>query len=102
MSKWLTSIDVSDVNPWNIPDILVDVDVLKPDKSIEVTPILFNANFIFISEGELFSFFHVFSIIYPETTEEIKPTLYFDEEANEVKGKCKLKTNKKYFIFEIM
>ena len=43
-----------------------------------------------------------FSIIDPETTEEIKPTLYFDEEANEVKGKCKLKPNKKYFIFEIM
>ena len=32
------------------------------------------------------------SIIDPETTEEIKPILYFDEETNEVKGKCKLKT----------
>lgn len=42
-----------------------------------------------------------FSIIDPETTEEIKPTLYFDEEANEVKGKCKLKPNKVYFMFEI-
>ena len=42
-----------------------------------------------------------FSIIDPETTEEIKPTLYFDEETNEVKGKCKLKPNKKYFVFEI-
>ena len=31
------------------------------------------------------------SIIDPETTEEIKPILYFDEETNEVKGKCKLK-----------
>ena len=41
------------------------------------------------------------SIIYPETTEEIKPVLYFDEEANEVKGKCKLKPYKKYFAFEI-
>ena len=41
------------------------------------------------------------SIIDPETTEEIKPTLYFDEEANEVKGKCKLKPYKKYFAFEI-
>ena len=28
------------------------------------------------------------SIIDPETTEEIKPILYFDEETNEVKGKC--------------
>ena len=41
------------------------------------------------------------SIIDPETTEEVKPTLYFDEEANEVKGKCKLKPFKKYFAFEI-
>ena len=41
------------------------------------------------------------SIIDPETTEEIKPILYFDEETNEVKGKCKLKPYKKYFAFEI-
>ena len=41
------------------------------------------------------------SIIDPETTEEIKPTLYFDENTNEVKGKCKLKPYKSYFAFEI-
>ena len=41
------------------------------------------------------------SIIDPETTEEIKPILYFDEETNEVKGKCKLKPYKSYFSFEI-
>ena len=41
------------------------------------------------------------SIIDPETTEEIKPTLYFDEVTNEVKGKCKLKPYKSYFAFEI-
>lgn len=41
------------------------------------------------------------SIIDPETTEEIKPTLYFDEKTNEVKGKCKLKPHKSYFVFEI-
>ena len=41
------------------------------------------------------------SIINPETTEEIKPILYFDEETNEVKGKCKLKPYKSYFAFEI-
>ena len=41
------------------------------------------------------------SIIDPETTEEIKPILYFDEETNEVKGKCKLKPYKPYFAFEI-
>ena len=41
------------------------------------------------------------SIIDPETTEEVKPILYFDEESNEVKGKCTLKANKKYFAFEV-
>lgn len=40
-------------------------------------------------------------IIDPETTEEVKPTLYFDEQTNEVKGKCKLKPHKSYFAFEI-
>lgn len=41
------------------------------------------------------------AIIDPETTEEVRPTLYFDEQTNEVKGKCKLKPNKTYFAFEI-
>ena len=41
------------------------------------------------------------SIIDPETAEEIKPILYFDERTNEVKGKCKLKPYKSYFAFEI-
>ena len=41
------------------------------------------------------------SIIDPETAEEVKPMLYFDEKTNEVKGKCKLKPYKSYFVFEI-
>ena len=41
------------------------------------------------------------SIIDTDTGEEVKPILYFDEESNEVKGKCKLKPYKKYFAFEI-
>ena len=41
------------------------------------------------------------TIIDPETTEEIKPVLYYDKETNEVKGKCKLKPYKSYFAFEI-
>lgn len=41
------------------------------------------------------------SIIDPETTEEVKPVLYMDENTNEVKGKCKLKPKKPYFFFEI-
>ena len=41
------------------------------------------------------------SIIDPETTDEIKPHLYCDEKTNEVKGKCKLKPYKSYFVFEL-
>ena len=41
------------------------------------------------------------SIIDPETTEEIKPTLYFDENDKIVRGKCRLKPYKSYFAFEI-
>ena len=41
------------------------------------------------------------TIIDPETTEEVKPILYFDKDANEVRGKCKLKPHKSYFAFEI-
>ena len=41
------------------------------------------------------------SIIDPETTEEIKPTLYFDKETNEVRGKIELQPKKPYFAFEI-
>lgn len=41
------------------------------------------------------------TIIDPETTEEVKPDLYLDQNTNEVKGKCKLKPYKSYFSFEI-
>jgi len=41
------------------------------------------------------------SIIDPETAEEVKPSLYFDDKTNEVRGKCKLKPYKSYFAFEI-
>ena len=41
------------------------------------------------------------TIIDPETTEEVKPVLYYDETTDEVKGKCKLKPYKSYFAFEI-
>lgn len=41
------------------------------------------------------------SIIDPETTEEVKPILYYDKQTNEIKGKCKLKPYKSYFAFEI-
>lgn len=47
------------------------------------------------------NFKRAISIIDPETTEEVKPRLYFDEKTNEVKGKCKIKPYKSYFAFEI-
>ena len=40
-------------------------------------------------------------VIDPETTEELKPRLYFYEEENKVKGRCKLKPFKSYFAFEV-
>lgn len=40
-------------------------------------------------------------VIDPETTEELKPRLYFDEKENKVKGRCKLKPYKSYFAFEV-
>ena len=42
-----------------------------------------------------------FTIIDPETTEEVKPKLYIDSQTNEVKGKCKFQPYKSYFTFEI-
>ena len=41
------------------------------------------------------------TIIDTETVEEVKPVLYFDQQTNEVKGKCKMKPYKSYFAFEI-
>ena len=41
------------------------------------------------------------TVIDPDTAEEVKPVLYYDEKTNEVKGKCKLKPYKSYFAFEI-
>ena len=41
------------------------------------------------------------TIIDLETTEEVKPVLYLDDETNEVKGRCKLRAHKNYFAFEI-
>lgn len=41
------------------------------------------------------------TIIDSETTEEIKPVLYYDKVTDEVKGKCKLKPYKSYFAFEV-
>ena len=83
----------------------LDYDVIKISKK----PMPMKYKFVYSEEEEDYKEFpytpnmkRPFSIIDPVTTEEIKPTLYFDEEANEVRGKCRLKPNKRYFVFEII
>ena len=41
------------------------------------------------------------SIIDPEIPDEVKPVLYYDEEANMVKSKVRLQSNKSYVALEI-
>jgi len=89
--------------------VVVNMGVLEDDKvkiSKQPVPIKFKTLYS-DQEAEYkdFSFTpnlkRPISIIDPDTTEEIKPTLYIDESTNEVKGKCKLKPYKSYFAFEI-
>ena len=89
--------------------VVVNTAVLEGDKvSISKRPVPMKFNSIYAEEAtELKDFKYTpnlkrpICIIDPETTEEIKPTLYFDEKTNEVRGKCKLKPYKSYFAFEI-
>ncbi len=89
--------------------VVVNMALLNDDKiSISKKPMPLKFNNIYSEEGTEYKDFRYtpnlkrpICIIDPETTEEIKPTLYFDENTNEVKGKCKLKPYKSYFAFEI-
>ncbi len=89
--------------------VVVNTAVLEGNKvSISKKPMPLKFNSIYAEEAtELKDFKYTpnlkrpICIIDPETTEEIKPTLYFDEKTNEVRGKCKLKPYKSYFAFEI-
>lgn len=89
--------------------VVVNMGILEEDKvkiSREPVPIKFKTLYS-ETESEYKEFKYTpnlerpISIIDPETTEEIKPILYFDEITNEIKGKCKLKPFKNYFAFEI-
>ncbi len=82
--------------------------LIKDEVKISKKPVPFKYNTIYSEEmTELKDFKYTpnlkraITIIDPETAEEIKPVLYYDEEADEVKGKCKLKPYKSYFAFEI-
>ena len=89
--------------------VVINMGVLIGNEvRITKKPTPFNFNTIHTDENVEYKEFdytpnlkRAISIIDPETTEEVKPTLYFDEKTNEVKGKCKLKPYKSYFAFEI-
>lgn len=89
--------------------VVVNMAVLDEDKiTISKKPVPLKFDSLYSEkEGEYKDFTYTpnlkrpISIIDPETTEEIKPIVYFDENTNEVKGKCKLKPYKSYFAFEI-
>lgn len=83
--------------------LLIDDEV-----RIAKNPTIFKFDTLYSEEEQEFKDFNYtpnlkrdICIIDPETTEEIKPRLYFDEKDNKVKGKCKLKPFKSYFAFEV-
>jgi len=89
--------------------VIVNMGLLQEDK-IKITkkpmPVKFDT--LYSEEESVYKEFKYtpnlkrpISIIDPETAEEIKPTLFFDKETNEVKGKCKLQPYKSYFTFEV-
>lgn len=82
--------------------------LIKDEVRISKKPMPFKFNTLYSEkEMELKDFKYTpnlkraITIIDPETTEEVKPVLYYDEQTDEVKGKCKLKPYKSYFAFEI-
>ena len=82
--------------------------LIKDEVKISKKPVPFKVNTIYSEEESEIknfpytpNFKRAITIIDPETTEEIKPVLYYDEKSDEVKGKCKLKPFKSYFAFEI-
>lgn len=89
--------------------VVVNMGVLEENKvKISKKPVPIKFDTIYSEEETVYKEFKYtpdlkrpISIIDPETTEEVKPILYFDKETNEVKGKCKLRPYKPYFAFEI-
>lgn len=89
--------------------VVVNMGVLKNDKiKISKSPIPVKFQSIYSEQPMEYKDFpytpnlkRPITIIDPETTKEVSPTLYFDEKTNELKGKCKLKPYKSYFSFEI-
>lgn len=89
--------------------VVINNGIVEEDKvKISKKPMPYKFNTVYSEKGEEYKEVNYtpnlkrpISIIDPETTEEVKPVLYFDEKIDEVRGKCKLKPNKPYFVFEI-
>ena len=83
--------------------LLIDDEV-----KISKKPVPFKFDTLYSEEEQEFKDFNYtpnmkrdICVIDPETTEELRPRLYFDEKENKVKGRCKLKPYKSYFAFEV-
>ena len=89
--------------------VVVNMGILEENKvKISKKPMPIKFDTLYSEDKTIFKDFtytpnlkRTISIIDPETTEEIKPVVYLDEETNELKGKCKLEPYKSYFAFEI-
>ena len=89
--------------------VIINSGILIDDEvRISKKPTAFKFNTLYSEEEQEFKEFNYtpnmkrdICVIDPETTEEIKPRLYFDEKENKVKGKCKLKPYKSYFALEV-
>ena len=88
--------------------VVINMGIMEDDKiKISKKPMPVKFNTLYSEEGVYKEFKYTpnlqrpITIIDPDTTEEIKPMLYMDEQTNEVKGKCELKPYKSYFSFEI-
>ena len=89
--------------------VVINSGLLIDDQvKISKNPTPFKFNTLYSEEEQEFKEFNYtpnmkrdICVIDPETTEEIKPRLYFDEKENKVKGRCKLKPFKSYFAFEV-
>ena len=89
--------------------VVINMGILIGDE-VRITrkPAPFKFNTLYSEESSVYKEFKYtpnlkrpITIIDPDTTDEIKPKLYFDEKTNEVKGKCTLQANKTYVMFEI-
>ena len=90
-------------------NVIINEGLLIDDEvRIAKKPMPFKYNTIYAEEEQEYKEFNYtpnmkrdICVIDPETTEEIRPRLYFDETENKVKGKCKLKPYKSYFALEV-